>query len=292
MFRIPGLPVSGGNRHVSRSIRRPSPFIDDTKSSLTNRWVNAHANSFQPIVREKRTPPADTTNDPVYVPAAPVVTTGDAVNIVKSATAATDTLADTSVVPTRNIVMSAAKATDTLPDEVETQQTANDDDDGGAAASDNEVNSIMAKRNERLVRRYERRREYKRQRSRSRMSNGRKTPARAVKRRRSSASEPLTMTVPKETKNILTNIIDYAKYPLCVSTNAISVYLVLSYVGVDVFRYTDLTGVSTSLLKHVKSAVAGGSVVADVFGRITPDTLVNTTQRFAAPLVATLALLK
>lgn len=262
--------MAGGNRHVR--MRQSSPFVDDTKSLLTKHWVNGHANTFQPIVREKLTPPADTTNSLVYVPAEPVVTTDDDDGDIVMSTAA-DTRAETS------------------SDEAEPQKTAIDDDDV-AAASDNEVDTIMAKKDERLARRYDQRREYKRQRSRSRMSAGRKTPARNVKRRRLSTSEPVTMTVPKETTNVLSKIIGYAKYPLCVSSNIVSVYLVLSYMGVDVFQYTDLTRVSTSLLKHIKSAVAGGGMVADVFGRITPGTLVNTTERFVAPLAATLALLK
>lgn len=328
MFQIPGLPVyssvGGGNRQTSparKYNRHPSPFNEDegesydastdTKSLLTNHWINVHANSFQPIVREKLTPPAEDTSNPlVYVqatnqPIVPTYTTFvDNREIVKPATA--------TVMDTRRAGM-----LDEEDEEVAAidKDKKDDDDAAAAAASDNEVDSILAKRDERLEQRYDQRRKYKQQRSRSRMSvvcGGRKTPAgvvRTAKRRRlnnggvaqttGSADESATkvQTVSKETKNknkssVLSNIIKYAKYPVYVSSNIMSIYLMLSYMGVDMSQYTNLTLVSTSLLKHINSAVASGGVVADVFGRLTPGMLVNTTERLAAPFATTLTLLK
>lgn len=290
MFRIPGIPVhnSGGGggdgRRQTKPYRHPSPFITyndkinhdeeesydgtspDTKSLLTNHWVNVHANSFQPIVRENLTPPA---NSPLlYVHA---------------------------TVPTREVVidtragMSDEEEEDTTPlkkDDEDTPPPKDDDD------ADNEVDSIL--KDERLQQRYDQRRKYKRQRSRSRMSMvcGRKTPAERAKRRRLlNNDEPVQLEIKNTNKpNVLSSIMKYAKYPVYVSSNIMSVYLVLSYMGVDVSQYTaNLTRVSTSLLRHINSAAARGGAMADVLGRLTPGALM---ERLVAPLAASLAALK
>lgn len=290
MFRIPGIPVhnsgdgGGGGRRQTKPYRHPSPFITyndkinhdeeesydgDTKSLLTNHWVNVHANSFQPIVRENLTPPA---NSPLlYVPTREVVM---------------DTRAG----------MSDEEEEDTTPlkkDDEDTPPPKDDDDD-----ADNEVDSIL--KDERLQQRYDQRRKYKRQRSRSRMSmvcggGGRKTPAGRAKRRRPLNNDgPVQLEIKNTNKpSILSSIMKYAKYPVYVSSNIMSVYLVLSYMGVDVSQYTaNLTRVSTSLLRHINSAAAGGGAMADVLGRLTPGALMNASERLVAPLAASLAALK
>lgn len=271
MFRIPGLPVNG-RKFTAPDKKKKAYAAYDAKSLLTNRWVDVHADSFRPIVREKLTPPAST--------------------IVPTYAAVDD----------REIVMSTM-------DGVSTEETAknnDDDDDAADDATDNEVDSILArKEDEWLEQRYDRRREFKRRRSRSRMSMGRKTPAGGVVRRRrrrrnddddndGSAVAPATVQQPAvENTSALLKIIEYAKGPLCVSSNLLSVYLLLSYMGVDVSRYTSASRVSALLLKQIETVVAGGGALVDSLARFTPGALVNTTERLAAPLVAaTLAVLK
>lgn len=292
MFQIPGIPVSNSRHHRTTSprpdgarhqtvnvrpdaakqydrstqpYRHPAQFTnfntkttdededeEESKSSLTKHWVNVHANSFQPIVREKRTPSADKSNAlPLYGHATdqPIVSTY------------ADEIADT-----RDGEEEEEEEEEKAADKI----TSKDED----ADADEEVESILDEK--RLEQRYDQRRRLKRQRSLSRMSvarGGRKTPARFAKRRRLNDGGAFTTEPATNTKSVLSSIIKYAKYPVYISLNIASISVMLSCMGVDMSQYTNLIRVSTSMLRHV--AATNG---IDVLRRLTAGALASASE--------------
>lgn len=182
-------------------------------------------------------------------------------------------------------------------------------------AADGEIASILTAAGDELSRyRNSARREYKRRRSLSRMSTTRENERRHDRRSSSSRtrrrvvrsgvdrcsttrrSDERSVTVQERGRarrvakvghgadakpSALSTVMKYVKYPVLVSTNVLSVYLAMAYVGVDVTPYVDLTTrVTSSLMSRVGAAL----VSTDLWRRLAP--LVPYAERIATPLSA------
>lgn len=160
------------------------------------------------------------------------------------------------------------------------EDAAGEDDD---TALDDEVASILDDGHELQTHRNTERREYKLRRSLSRMSTRsgvarRRNPRRrrsrtdaahrganagsrlralngATEGARENSVEPAETVRPRgraaKAAGVLSTIVKYAKYPVYLTTHVLSAYAVLSYMGVDLTEYADLTRVSSSLPSRV-----------------------------------------
>lgn len=178
----------------------------------------------------------------------------------------------------------SARAPVPYDDEV-SEDAAGEDDD---TALDDEIASILGDGHELQTHRNTERREYKRRRSLSRMSTRSGATRRRKPRRRRSGTDAAhrganagsrlralsgategareNSVEPKETvrprgraakaAGVLSTIVKYAKYPVYLTTHVLSAYAVLSYMGVDLTEYADLTRVSSSSLPSRVTALA------------------------------------
>lgn len=182
-------------------------------------------------------------------------------------------------------------------DEEASDGTAGEDDD---TALDDEVATILVDGQELQTHRNTERREYKRRRSLSRMSTSSGVMRRRNLRRRRSRTGAIrrgenagfavratsgateSCVAPTDTVEprgygvravgVLSTVMKYAKYPMYITTNLLSAYVVLSYTGVDLTRYADLTRVSSSLL----SRMDGGTALTEFLRRFVPTLLTNS----------------
>lgn len=188
-------------------------------------------------------------------------------------------------------------------DEEVSDGTAGEDDD---TALDDEVATILVEKQELQTHRTTERREYKRRRSLSRMSTSSGVTRRRNLRRRRSRTGAIRRgedagfvvhttsgaterardgcVAPEDTVEprgygvravgVLSTVMKYAKYPVYVTTHLLSAYAVLSYMGVDLTRYADLTRVSSSLM----SRIDGGTALTEFLRRFVP-TILNDSDR-------------